>query len=292
MDDPELGAALDDLFAQAPEDFVGARNALVRTLKAAGRKEDARDVAALRRPSRPAWALNRLTAADADAVSALLDAAAEVRVRQASGGAPLRQAMADLRTATRRATNAAVATITPKRPTDHVDVSAALLAVLSDEGALAALPDGRLSEVPAVGLGVFGAEPGAAPVAPLRAVPPRTARPKRNRTRDDRTAEPDAEADARADEERRQEAVAAARLAAHQRSDEADAARAEAVRVAEEAHAALHAAHDRLETAHAEVAEAEAEVSAATEAASDADASAAAATDAATRARSALADLL
>src|SRR5690349_7823279 len=44
MDDREFEAALDDLFSRPPEDFVNARNALVRRLKSAKRREDAETV--------------------------------------------------------------------------------------------------------------------------------------------------------------------------------------------------------------------------------------------------------
>ncbi len=139
MDDQELEAALDDLLFQPPEDFVSARNGVVRTLKAANRKEDATTVARWRRPTRAAWALNRLAQTDHDAVVTLVDAASAVRDNQVAGGAALRDAMTGLRQATRAATDAAADTVAPTRPTDHADISAALLAVLSDADALALL---------------------------------------------------------------------------------------------------------------------------------------------------------
>ena len=76
MDDQALDEALDDLCSQPPEEFVAARNALVRELKSAGRKDDAAMVTALRRPTRTTWALNRLARTDHDVVDELADAEA------------------------------------------------------------------------------------------------------------------------------------------------------------------------------------------------------------------------
>jgi hypothetical protein len=159
MDDREFEAALDDLFSQAPDDFVNARNALVRQLKSANRREDAARVTRWRRPTRTAWALNRLAQASQDTVVALVDAASAVRESQAAGGTGVREALAELRQATRQATDAAVAAIAPARPADQTDVASALHAVLSDADSLTLLARGRLLEIPEPGLSGFGTAP-------------------------------------------------------------------------------------------------------------------------------------
>src|SRR4051794_33762768 len=53
-DDPEV----DSLLTVPPDEFVAARNALAKSLRAAGRKQEAAAVAALRRPTAVDWALN------------------------------------------------------------------------------------------------------------------------------------------------------------------------------------------------------------------------------------------
>ena len=50
------------LLALPPEEFTVGRNSKSRELKAAGRAELAAQLAALRRPSLPLWAANRLAA--------------------------------------------------------------------------------------------------------------------------------------------------------------------------------------------------------------------------------------
>ncbi len=190
MDDRAFDEAVDHLLSQPPENFVGARNALVRSLRAEGPKEEAAAVARWRRPTRTAWALNRLAQADHDVVVALVVAANAVRDKQTAGGVGLRDAMSRLRQATRAATDAAIAAIAPARPSDHADISAALLAVLSDSDALALLAGGRLLEIPESGLGAFasGPEPSRpgrsnAEPAPKRRTPPSAADAARRKAR-------------------------------------------------------------------------------------------------------------
>lgn len=265
MDDRELDAALDDLLAQPPEQFVGARKTLVRALKSAGRKEEAATVGGWRRPTRTTWALNRLAQVHHDDVVALVDAAGAVRREQVAGGAGLRGAMADLRKATRQAADAAVAAIAPARPADHADVSAALLAVLSDADALAELAKGRLLDIPESGLGAF--ESGPAEATDLGHSGTKSASNPAKSV--DRAALREA-----------QQAVHAAR----EHQAEADAAAAEAER-------ASGAARQRLDDLQAEVEKAETAVSAATEAMNDTETTAAEAAAEVSRAEEALARL-
>jgi hypothetical protein len=50
---------LDALYRERPEAFVAARNAMVKELRATGDRDEAGRVGKLRRPSVPAWLLNR-----------------------------------------------------------------------------------------------------------------------------------------------------------------------------------------------------------------------------------------
>ncbi|TML11921.1 MAG: hypothetical protein E6G39_12725 [Actinobacteria bacterium] len=76
-------AALDDeiqqLYHVRPEDFVAARNSLVRSLRKEGRRDDAASAAKVRRPSVSAWALNQVAREEPQLVAGLLDEGARLR---------------------------------------------------------------------------------------------------------------------------------------------------------------------------------------------------------------------
>ena len=78
-DEVDLDEALDALYATPPEDFTAARNGLTRALKAAGRKDDAAEITALRKPNRLVWALDQLALDDDPTLAPLLEAVAVVR---------------------------------------------------------------------------------------------------------------------------------------------------------------------------------------------------------------------
>lgn len=77
-DDRDLESAIDDLYALPPEAFIEARTALARDLRAAGDREGAAAVAALRKPTAPAWTLNQLTRQDRAGIDALVEAGEEL----------------------------------------------------------------------------------------------------------------------------------------------------------------------------------------------------------------------
>src|SRR5215472_5364283 len=74
---------LDQLFETAPEDFIATRNELVARLNAIGERKVASELKALGKPTVPVWAINRLARREPDKVSALLDAANQLRSTQA-----------------------------------------------------------------------------------------------------------------------------------------------------------------------------------------------------------------
>ena len=96
-----LDARLQDLFARPPAEFTAARNALAKELRAAGREEEAKQAAALRRPTAPVWAVNQLARRSTREIEALLEASEQVRKAQLQGarGDELRAAMAAQREA-------------------------------------------------------------------------------------------------------------------------------------------------------------------------------------------------
>ena len=89
----------------APAEFVTARNALAKALKADGHRDEAAAVAALRRPTVPDWALNSVALQEPDVVADAVDAAEHLRSVQAaalgdpSAAPDLREAMAQARQA-------------------------------------------------------------------------------------------------------------------------------------------------------------------------------------------------
>lgn len=74
--------APDDLYGLPLEEFTPARDALAKELKAGGRKDEAAEVKALRKPTVAAWALNRMAREHPDAVAALRAAGADLREAQ------------------------------------------------------------------------------------------------------------------------------------------------------------------------------------------------------------------
>jgi hypothetical protein len=70
---------LRDLYTTRPDRFVQVRNDLVRTLKKAGRRDDADDLATRRRPSPVAWSLNRVAHEMPALIDEWRDAAAALR---------------------------------------------------------------------------------------------------------------------------------------------------------------------------------------------------------------------
>jgi hypothetical protein len=74
--------APEDLYGLPLEEFTPARDALAKELKAAGRKDEAAEVKALRKPTLAAWALNRAARDHPDAVERLRAAGADLRAAQ------------------------------------------------------------------------------------------------------------------------------------------------------------------------------------------------------------------
>lgn len=92
---------LRELFGVPPAEFVKARDAQAKELRAAGREAEAKQVAALRRPTAAVWAVNQLARRAPGEVEALLEASDRVRKAQMRGAAgdELRAAMSEQRAA-------------------------------------------------------------------------------------------------------------------------------------------------------------------------------------------------
>ena len=249
-DDLDVEEALDALYATPPEDFTAARNGLAKALKAAGRKEEAAGVTALRKPNRLVWALDQLALDDDPTLAPLLEA---VEVVRRGGGEDPKAAVAELRDAVAVAARSAAGYLDPKRPTDRPELAAALNAVVADAQGAELLASGRLLEVPA---------PDAFALGPSRPAPPAKkpapkASPKAGPKAD--AAPPVDQRAVRRAEKRRQEAAKAddAAQRALARAEKAASAEAEAVQAADaewaDAADALAAAEAALATAQAEL---------------------------------------
>lgn len=253
MDD-DLDAAIALVYAQPPSGFVAARTALVKELKGARRKDEAARVAALRRPTKLAWAVGDAVRQAPDAAGSFFSAVEALAARGGSQSGDLRQRTADLR-------QAVAALVRGAEGVDPGEATAALHAIAADPEATEALRLGRLADVPAGGgfgglaLGIGG------PAAEEAAPAPQT------RTK---PAEPAGDGRAEAAGGGGDEAAAAAAAAAAHREEEARL-RAERIAALEAEHAAaadadaatgarVEAARVALEAAQAELDQATADL--------------------------------
>ena len=251
---------------------------MARELRKAGERERAGEVAALRKPSVAAWAVNQLVRTQRQPVADLLEAGDALRTAQddvlaGRGDAQsLRAAVEHERAAVDALTDAARGLLS----SDGNELSETIIERVSDTLHAAALEDearsqvseGRLErELRHVGLGGFGAL-GAAPPAPRaeKRTPKRSAtketgtgekqkaRERERTAREEAKAREEARREARATEreaKRREERAERAANLARERRDKA----AEALR---EAEAGLEAAEAQLQDAVAAVSAAEA----------------------------------
>jgi hypothetical protein len=122
------------LFEEDPKTFVAARDQLAKELRAAGLRDDAAEVRALRRPSVSAWALNQVARRDGSTIDQLLASMERARGAQDEvlAGAEreiLRDAMTERRQALHAVVEAARAVIEESgRPPDATtrDIESAL----------------------------------------------------------------------------------------------------------------------------------------------------------------------
>ena len=84
------------LYSLPLEEFTRARNALARRLRSDGRRDEAAEVAALRKPVVSAWAVNRVVRERPGDVRALLDAAGAIRAGAGGADDRFRTAVDDL----------------------------------------------------------------------------------------------------------------------------------------------------------------------------------------------------
>ena len=172
----DLEAELDHLFGAELEGFVAERTKLVRALKEDGRPAEAARVQELRKPSLPAWAVNRLVRRNREEVDRLVKAGADLEDAQAAlirGGD--RDAFArahEAERAERRELRAAAEAILGDRASESTleRVDTTLRAAAATTDGRAHLSAGRLANE----LEPRGFEPFAGPGTPIGAArPPR-----------------------------------------------------------------------------------------------------------------------
>jgi hypothetical protein len=143
----ELETAVLAVYRGPLDEFIGRRDALVKQLRAAKRREDADRVKALRKPSRTAWALDSVVHEDPEGIERL---SAAVRAAQTvQSGADLRAAMENVRSAIRdvAAAGARVA-IRAGQPIDASVLVTAVHAVIGETSAFNDLRAARLVDIP------------------------------------------------------------------------------------------------------------------------------------------------
>src|SRR5579864_6426549 len=87
-----LREAVAELYSSDPAGFVERRGALVARARAAGEASTAKSIAALRRPTRSAWVINRLIRSDPGVPARLVELGDELRAAQGSlDGAAIRE---------------------------------------------------------------------------------------------------------------------------------------------------------------------------------------------------------
>ncbi len=140
--------AVAELYGAAPEEFTERRKALGAAARDAGDKAAAAAIAALRKPTRAAWAVNRLSRTDAAAHVRLKELADALRgAQRAKNGPRLRELSAArgplIDELTRRALAAAGVTDPP--PSLRDEVAATLTAALADPDVAATFSAGTLT---------------------------------------------------------------------------------------------------------------------------------------------------
>ena len=155
---------IDALYGLPLDEFTNARNELARALRTEGRRDEADEVAALRKPSLAAWVVNQLARDRGDEVRALVDAAKAIKAGDDAGDDLFRATLDRLLPGAREVLGA-----TGRSPSDSVLQQVATTLRASAATAAEELTAGRLTEAREA----TGFE------AALSGAPPRPRRPKR-----------------------------------------------------------------------------------------------------------------
>jgi chromosome segregation ATPase len=255
--DPDDVAAL---LAVPPEEFVAARTARVKELKAEGKKDEATALGKLRKPVRLVWIVGELARRHPDVAGAAADVATELEEAQAGGGGvrPLLKRFRDVVGQVAGLADEIEGTV------DTLEVGLALREVLADPDAREEWLGGRLLALP----GDDDEEEGSPPadeLAPRRAKKQAAAEEAEKESaaeRREREKREKAQRAADAEVEKAQAAVDAAGAA----RDEAAATLADLEEQLAELEAKVADVRTAVETAEAKATKAEEDLAAATEA--------------------------
>jgi len=141
-------AAVAELYGTDPGEFIPRRKALADAARAAGDRQAAKEITALRKPTRAAWVVNQLARADPGAPRRLTDLAAALRAAaEAKDGRRLRELSVQrgelIDGLSARALDAAGVADPPAGLRE--DVTATLTAALADPETAAQFADGTLT---------------------------------------------------------------------------------------------------------------------------------------------------
>ena len=211
-----LGDEIDALYGLPLDEFTKARNELAKKLRNEGARDEAADVAALEKPSLPAWLVNQLARERRNDVQALLKAAAAIRKGDVDADERFRGSVDTLVRAARE-----ILTAAGRKPSDTVLQQVATTLRASAAGTPDDLAAGRLTEAQeASGFDVLA---GATPRPPRsKAAKAKPSKPKVDRAALDGARRALTEARDEARELRRR--VAAAEREARRAQDALDAA--------------------------------------------------------------------
>jgi hypothetical protein len=143
-----VDSAAAELYAASPDEFTDRRKALAAQARAAGDREAARQITALRKPTRAAWVVNQLVRAAPGAPGLLADLAGRLReAEQARDGRLLRELSGQRRALLDDLTAQAFAAAGPPGPPPALrdEVTGTLAAALADPEVAADLAAGTVT---------------------------------------------------------------------------------------------------------------------------------------------------
>ena len=138
------------LYAVGPEEFMAVRRELVASARAAGERDLAAELGALRKPSLAAWAINLVARESPGVLADLVGLGARMRDAQGRLDTATLTALRPERDQTVRRGVAEAVTVAQSAgralsPAAREDVRATLVAALADEGASVAVASGQLT---------------------------------------------------------------------------------------------------------------------------------------------------
>jgi hypothetical protein len=253
-DGDPLRDAVAELYSSDPDEFVERRGALAARARAAGQAPVAKQIAALRKPTRSAWIVNQLVRAVPGVTSELASLGEELRAAQGSlDGEALRQLSRRRRELVESLARQAFTVSGQQAPPAGVrdEVTATLGAALADPQVAGKLATGALERAAhSEGFGSAG-PPGLTLVKGLGGRPA-TQPPRAQPAKRARAAAPSAD-QARAERERRRRAALAE---AEQAAAEADRAAAAATAAEQEHEATVQLLEEQLADARRDLADA------------------------------------